>query len=217
MMEITVKVCRSDKWVHDERLRTGNNIPRRVDLAVEVTRLSEPIRRALLQHGDGHYGPLGGFNFTSDGVLNASGCQGNEPFIVDSEQPTQGEVEQAILAAMERIAARKEKINLALESRKQKEKDLAVSSARLLLVTENTVGELDDLRLENKELKDSRSLLCRTLSEVPDDVLLSVISQWATANAQLPESLQIEIEAASPIWILGKNSQSALRARRAAA
>lgn len=105
---ISMTVVRSSEWVAARRLATGDNVPTAVVVKIDPAQLSEAARRPLLVYGCGAYRDVASLSYGRDYEINYTICYGREEIRVDADAPTVAEVDAAILAAAERIAAKRD-------------------------------------------------------------------------------------------------------------
>lgn len=215
-MQISIFVTRSVNWLKDRRIATGENDPECLEVTVDVAIFSERARRILLHQGNGSYPKRLGnglhlsYSKWPDGSPDHTSWRA--PILIDSADPTEEELEAAIIAAEDHIIAQrmehiesKTKREAALEAKrlKRKEAEAARDAARELLA--------DDYERHGKNIEKLEArldLLSRVLHNTRLDAIESAIQQMAE-NAQEDKiaSLAEEVEKASTYHIFFREDE----------
>lgn len=202
-MKINVTIQRSDKWVNQRRIETGENVPQSIVVEIETTDLTIENRARTIGYL-GSFDNLKSLRFDNTYSPNRSEYgYGETKFLIDSDSPTTEEINAAIAIAWiqlekervlflekeaERNAAREAKIAAEEEQKKK------LAEARELLKS--------DLE-ERDNLKKRLEILGDFLSEVPLDALQGTAKKIAHSDEAI-ESLKEKIEDASPNWIFSR-------------
>lgn len=115
---INITVTRSNNWVAARRLATGRNVPGTVAVPVDPADLSERARAILLQSWGGSYADCHRIRYDQGYCINPYSTYGSEAFRVDADLPTTAEIDAAIIAAADAIAAKKTAAETEAEARK---------------------------------------------------------------------------------------------------
>ena len=139
-MEITVTVHRSEQWVKDQRIARGENVPTEIKVDVEVASLSQEVRVAILKSNwNGNYCNVTDIVYDRDYAVCSSGW-GREHIEIDSDQPNAEDINNAFLAALARIEAKKAQYATEKAAREVRERALAAEWAALPLAKRASVN-----------------------------------------------------------------------------
>lgn len=195
-----ITVHRTDEWVAQKRLETGQNTPGSVQVQVDPVDLGKEARSILLQLGRGSYPSHirsvaynAQYELTADSMLHPS-----IPIVVDADDPTPAQIEAAILAAAREVREKKQQWQAQREQeRQQKQRE---QEARELLA-----DELRTLHDQLAKLRDDRETLAKFLATIPQDALRGALKSGATSREAV-DRLQQQIENASPVYIFDNDA-----------
>lgn len=139
-MQINISIERSDAWVKQQRLDTGENTAQTTQVAVNPAELSRKAREVLLTYHN-QYTNIAYFGYSREYQPGVHFSFGRERFYCDAMEPTVEEVNDAILAAWQRIAAKR------AESERLQAEKKAEEAAKAALV-----AELEQKKAEAREL-----------------------------------------------------------------
>ena len=114
-MKASITIERSTEWLRAERLRTGENVPERISIRVDLTCLSEPVRAFLLAYSSGEYlSSYGSFCMNwQTGAWNQYGRYSKTYYPHHDGGPiTIEDVDAALRAMIDRGAAEREELSL---------------------------------------------------------------------------------------------------------
>ncbi len=208
-MKITI--TRSKEWVEIQRLDTGDNVPRSIEVEYEPAGVSWPARKVLLAAGCGQYCDLRQLTYNDQYELVAySGIPyGCAYFLIDADEVSLGQVGAAIIAARDSILASKaeaearHEAKVAEDAAKEKaiaEKDAKCAEARIVL--SEFIGDLED-KLESSQ--DDCLALAKLLEAIPADAKRGALRKLVCEDTdEAVEELRETLESAapSPVYIL---------------
>jgi hypothetical protein len=209
-MKINVMIRRSEKWIKDQRLATGENVPNDIVVGVETSELSIECRQRLIDYR-GAYHDTDKLHFGNDYKPYAIGGYGGIYYCVDSASPTINEVDAAICDAFTELYARRAEFLAAEEARNTENARIAAekeahlrkfSEARELLKS-----ELDSLKSERDRLRQHKDELSSFLATIPLDALRGAVKKQLTDESEI-SSRQNLIEEASSEWIFSNREDS---------
>lgn len=203
MDTIKINVKRSEEWVLAQRLARGTNVAESVTVDVNPAELSEAARAVILAQEGGAYRDLHWISHNCQYEITMNSSYGREYLVVDADSPTVAQIDAAILAAAQRIDAKREEAKLRAEENaranaKREEEKAArkakLAEARQLLADELKSGETALARLKT---------LAEFLAAVPPDAKRGALRKLAAnATEEAIAALRTEIENAAPCWVL---------------
>jgi hypothetical protein len=132
---VKITLHRTPEWVWARRVETGENVPEQIDVLVLVEHLPHEVREMLLEAGNGSYPDefAGDFRHDYRWIYRTKYRYGHVPIIVDSDEPTFGEIAAAILAADAERRRQKAEADEEIRRQEARDKALAEEWARLPL------------------------------------------------------------------------------------
>lgn len=205
-MQVKITITRSEAWVRDRRLATGENIPECTAVDVEVQALSLPARLVLLEHGGGAFSPVTKLTFSQKYTWSRWDLYGSIPLIVDADAPTLEQIDAALCRAADQLRekrteneAREAALAAEIEHARQ-EKEAA--ARRLAEAREVLADELATKDERIKELRAHRETLSEFLTRIPVEVRADALRELHDERHTL-EDLQEAIEDASTRSLFG--------------
>jgi len=209
-MDINVTMHRSDPWLEQQRLATGENVPSEITVPISVGAFPPVTRRLLLGvHADYRDIRHLGFNQEYEVMcLDSQGycTYGRTLLYCDEETPTAAGIEAAILAAFGVVAAKRvayagrKRSRQQEEARKHAEKeahDQGIAGAKVVLakVLASLAQQRDDALADLAEV-------CDFLARVPQDALRGALkARVCDEEPHMIAALRAKIEDASPVRI----------------
>lgn len=201
MTTVKVTVSRSEKWIKEQRLATGENVSGAIEIEVAPANLSKESREILLRVGAGLYPSEFKGWFNSSYEWSLYNCYGKEHILVDEMVPTVEAIDAAIWQANCNLLARRQEwkkeqeewaAKAAEEERKKEEHKAKLAEAKVLLAADLARAE---------KLKVERDTLASFLTYVPQDALRGALKAMANNNTDAIDTLRKKVEDASPVQI----------------
>lgn len=204
MSKIKIIIERSEQWVREQRLATGQNIPQRITAEVDPAELSIPARVLLLgQSWSGEYRDIDGWGFNKQ-YQWASGCYfGTVRPVIDADEPTAEQIDAAIRLMDDALLAKRAEAD-ALEAEREKEaaerkRAEAEKAAKTAEARELLAEELESSANRYRRLGADLDLLADFLSFVPQDAKRCALKSLAADRAEADaETIKQRIEDANP-------------------
>lgn len=203
-------IHRSAEWIRQQAIIRAANVPAKLEVEVEVSDLSEAVRRILLSpSGTSHPtypAEVSCVLFNRSYAITGFGPSrfhdyGGRELSIDSDAPSVAEIEACFLAAVQEISDAKAKAEAEEDEREAEKLRLAHENAsrakRLAAARELLKDDLDRLT----EARADRATLADFLAAVPQDALRGTLKRLC-ANDEARRRLEEKVEAASPTKVI---------------
>ena len=191
-MNINVRITRSDKWLREQKIKTGENIFRIINVNVDLANLSVAARTRLVDWLGG-FGDIGAITVNKDYMTVKPGgeCYGHFEFIFDAESPTEADVDAAILNAFAELDLKRKEFleHEAVKEQEQKEKEQErVKRVAELAKARDIIG--DEIKRISDELTDSSDragAIYDIMSKIPLDSLRIALKKLNCSDKEFAE------------------------------
>lgn len=190
-MKITFVITRTDEWLNNKAIKTGENHAKKVDVVVDTTALSEEQRSLLLaqQHDSTKFPErIECIKYSSsDYSLNCYGSY-SEYLRSSADVPTQDDAIKAFDDAIDSIATARADYLMKQaereEARRKKEEEKAARDKAYADARELLKSELDEL----EKVKEYRKVLSDVLSEIETDVINEAIEECDRTRQEVEDA-----------------------------
>jgi hypothetical protein len=205
-MNVSIMVTRSQEWIAQRRLESGDNVPEKIKVDVSPAQLSLEARKVLLEAGRGAYPERFDGGYDQDYQFSYWGNYGSGPLQVDSDNPSSDQLSAAILEADTNLTFLRENHRLGkIEEDRRHEEELQAK-----LEKEAKLAEARVLLASELALLEAYKTDCYTLSEflhhIPNDALRGTLKAMAGSAGPMA-AIQKKVESASPYQVFGEDEE----------
>lgn len=205
-MKINVTIKRSDEWVKQQRIETGENVQHEIQCEIDTAELTPENRKRILEYLRSYQDVKKLFYDSTFSPNQSAWGYGSYSFCCDSVKPSPEDINKAIETAFNHLDERR-KERLKQEEQREKERLEKLSKeeaekqkreeAKLILAKE--IAQL-------AEYKERVDILSEFIAEIPLDSLRGTLKKIVSSETEI-ENLKKKIENASSQWVFDNRNE----------